>query len=231
MSTSPNRSFEHFWYKGAFWKLALAICCLLFAAFLGQKVPVLLAELGRDYQNEKEFYSTLQTLALLFVGVYANRAFYQRVTVAYVAGLIDHVRSRCYGDWLFNHDIQTDTKSGSDRYPMGEVIARIMSDTESFRELVTSGTLGIFIDIFFVISCLVSFIFLNTFAGFSLLGVEFVAAALLLWAGKYMRAAFMGVRNSQGRVYQTLANTIGGVAQMWYINHGGYAVKKGKKGF
>ena len=67
----------------------------------------------------------------------------------------------CYENWLATHNTQHSGKQHLRDFPQGEVMARIMGDTLAIRELLTSGTFGIFIDIFFVISCLGSFITLN----------------------------------------------------------------------
>ena len=64
----------------------------------------------------------------------------------------------------------------NDVVAVGEVIARIMSDTQAIRELMTSGTFGIIIDIVFVFSCLVGFINLNQFSGMVIAGAEIVAS-------------------------------------------------------
>ena len=53
-------------------------------------------------------------------------------------------------NWLNAFDFNR-TESGirvEDDFPMGEVIARIMSDTQSIRELLTSGALTIVLMLF-----------------------------------------------------------------------------------
>ena len=54
----------------------------------------------------------------------------------YVMSLIDNIRNQCYENWLNAFDFNR-TSSGirvEDDFPLGEVIARIMSDTQSIRD-------------------------------------------------------------------------------------------------
>src|SRR5690606_21628839 len=111
------------------------------------------------------------------------------------------------------------------------VIARIVSDTESMRELLTSGTFGIFIDIFFVGSCLISFIDLSAFTGGTLAIAEVAAALLLLWGSRRMREVFHAVSKARGVVQRTIANLVGGFSETYYNSHESYASKRGEIAF
>ena len=211
----------------------MALVCLVISAVLGVYGPLLLVELGEALNNNDNVHWALWKLGLLYVAVCANRVFYQFMSLSYLTNLIERIRTLCYESWILNHDIQTEKKLGSnsDRYPLGEVIARIMGDTDAFRELVTSGTLGILIDICFVISCFVSFIYLNHFTGGFLLAAELVACILLYWGSQKMRKVFMEVRNARGHIFRSVGNIVGGIRESYYTEHGHYAVKKGSRVF
>ncbi|MEE3079968.1 MAG: ABC transporter ATP-binding protein [Bdellovibrionota bacterium] len=205
--------------------------CLGVSSFLGAMVPRLMNELTSSYSNEEVFYNVLKNLTLVFIFTFANRSTYNLIINKYVVNLIQNVRSFCYSKWLLSYEIKTSNKDSGERYPQGEVLARIMSDTESIRELVTSGTFGIVIDIFFVISSLGSFFALNKFAGLSLAGIQLLCCVFLIWGSKYMREVFLKVRKARGDLMRTLADVVGGMREIYYIESANYSSKKSEKVF
>ncbi|CAN0041443.1 unnamed protein product, partial [Chrysoparadoxa australica] len=180
------------------------------------------------YKVEADFYQSLYNLGILFTGVYLNRVFYQLSINKYIQLLMQNTRVICYEKWLHTYDVKTAKDSRNERYPQGEVIARIMNDTESLRELMTSGTFGIFIDVFFVISCLISFITLNKVSGVFLSGFEILAAFLLTWGSRYMRDIWMQVRKSRAEMSRLLSNMVGGIKETYYTRHENYASRRGE---
>jgi len=188
----------------------------------------MVAAISDNYKHDSLYVDSMMNLLWIFVGVYINRVFYQLAVNKYVKLLIQRVRSFCYERWILKYDVQTSHSSKSEHYPQGEVLARIMSETEAVRELITSGTFGIFIDLFFVISCLVGFITMNSTSGLILAGAEFVVAVLLIWGSKYMRRIFLSVRRSAAQVSRTMANMVGGLKETYYTRHENYASKKGE---
>ncbi len=231
MNTSKIRWFDLFTFKGSGLLLIAMMVGLIFSALFGAAVPRLITDLGVTYSDKEAFKSTVIMLAGLFTLVYLNHAFYEFIGNKYVTNLIIHVRSKCYESWILSYDIKSKKQSNRELYPQGEVIARIVSDTEVLRDLVTSGTLGLFIDVFFVFSCLVSFFTINKVTGGALVFAEIIAVILLLRGSRYMRVVFNRVRHARGDVARALANVIGGVNEMYYTRHDGYASKKGKESF
>jgi ABC-type multidrug transport system fused ATPase/permease subunit len=204
------------------------IGCLIISATLGAFVPPFIAEIARHYGDESAYFGSITKLLVLFILVYINRCFYQLGVNWYVRELIQNVRRFCYSRWLLHYDLQTSKKNQGERYPQGEVLARIMSDTEAVRELITSGTFGILIDLFFVISCLVSFVAMNTTSGLVLASAQVLVAGLLIWGSRYMRKIFLSVRRSSGQVSRTVANMVGGIKETYYTRHEDYASKRGE---
>lgn len=188
----------------------------------------MISELSRTYKVEADFYQSMWNLGYLFGGVYLNRVFYQLSVNKYIQLLMQNTRVSCFEKWLHAYDVKTSKDSRNERYPQGEVIARIMNDTESLRELMTSGTFGIFIDVFFVISCLISFITLNKVSGFFLSGFEVLAALLLIWGSRYMRDIWMQVRKSRADMSRLLSNMVGGIKETYYTRHENYASRRGE---
>ncbi len=231
MSTSKNKWSELIFYPGSAWLVAAVAMCLAVASFLGAVVPRQVTELGRAYGAQDEYVRALFLLGAVFVATYVNRVAYQLLVNVYIRNLVQYVRMRCYRKWILAHDVLTSKRDISERYPQGEVIARIVSDTEALRELLTSGTFGIFIDIFFVASCLIGFIDLNAFAGGTLALAEVGAALLLLWGSRRMRQVFHAVSKARGIVQRTIANLVGGFSETHYNQHHGYASQRGEVAF
>ncbi len=228
MSTSNNKWSKFFFFIGGNPLLIVVGICLIGSSILGALTPQKIADLAQNYKDETLFYKSLWSLAYLFAGIYINRVIYQLAVNKYVQLLMQNVRSLCYDKWLHAYDMKSSSESKSDDYPQGEVIARIMNDTESFRELMTSGSFGIFIDVFFVISGLISFVTLNKVTGISLALFEVLASILLIWGSRYMRVIFMEVRKSRADMSRLLSNMVGGIKESFYTRHENYASKRGE---
>jgi ATP-binding cassette subfamily B protein len=227
MTTSNIRWFELFFFKKGRLLVLLSFVCLIIAAILGGILPIRIKNLAALYDDKEKYFSEIFVLASIFLGVYFNRVVYQLSINKYVKFLMQKARSECFGRWLHVYDLHTGDADHRDEYPQGEVMARIINDTEAIRELMTSGSFGILIDLFFVISCLISFITINQTSGLFLGGVEIIAAGFLIWGSRHMRDIFLLVRQSRGRMSRTLANLVGGIRDTFYTKHDHYAVKKG----
>ncbi|MBY0415811.1 MAG: ABC transporter ATP-binding protein/permease [Bdellovibrionales bacterium] len=225
MNTSKNKWYKLFFFDGSKFMLGLVLVCLIIAAALGVMTPKLIANLSANYSNNNLFQEAIVALLINFVAVYVNRVIYQLAVNKYVRLLIQYARTQTYGRWLSSNE------HDSEKYPQGEILSRIMSDTEAIRDLITSGSFGIFIDLCFVASCLVGFITLNKFTGFFISGTELLATLGLIWGSQLMRDIFMRLRNSQAKVNRVTANVLGGFHQMYYTRHDNYASVKSNEAF
>jgi ATP-binding cassette subfamily B multidrug efflux pump len=225
MNTSKNKWYSLFFFEGSKLMLALVLVCLSISAVLGVFTPRLIANLSSSYSDDNLFRAALLALFINFVSVYINRVIYQLAVNKYVRLLIQYARTQTYGRWLSSNE------NDSEKYPQGEILSRIMSDTEAIRDLITSGSFGIFIDLCFVVSCLVGFITLNKFTGFFISGTEVLATLALIWGSQLMRDVFMKLRNSQATVNRVTANVLGGFHQMYYTRHDNYASNKSNAAF
>ncbi len=200
--------------------VVLLFLCLSISAYLGALTPRLISDLSRNYDNDYLFSVSIKALLVNFIAVYLNRVIYQLSVNKYVRLLIQFARTETFSRWLYSHELD------SDKYPQGEILSRIMSDTEAIRDLITSGSFGIFIDLCFVVSCLVGFISLQHFTGIFIAAAEVMATLLLIWGSQLMRDMFMRLRNSQAHVNRVTANVLGGFHQMYYTRHDNYASRK-----
>ena len=225
MNISSNKWFKFFVFKGSRFILTVVVLCLVVSAILGTITPRLITDLAASYSDQIKFEAAIYALLFNFVGVYVNRVIYQLAVNKYVRMLIQFARTETYGRWLSSHELD------SDKYPQGEVLSRIMSDTEAIRDLIASGSFAIFIDLSFVVSCLIGFISLQKFTGFFIAGTEVIATVLLIWGSQLMRDQFMKLRNSQAKVNRVTANVLGGFHQMYYTRHDQYASTKSAEAF
>ena len=146
MNISKSKWYSLFFFDGSKTMVGLLVLCLSTSAYLGAKTPALISDLSRTYHDDQLFKAALIALLLNFLVVYANRVIYQLAVNKYVRMLIQYARTQTYGRWLSSHELD------SEKYPQGEILSRIMSDTEAIRDLITSGSFGIFIDLCFVVS-------------------------------------------------------------------------------
>lgn len=199
--------------------------CLAVSAYLGARTPELISNLSRNYDVDNLFHASVIALLINFITVYINRVVYQLAVNKYVRMLVQYARTQTYGRWLSSNELD------SEKYPQGEILSRIMSDTESIRDLISSGSFGIFIDLCFVASCLAGFITLQKFTGLFIAGAEVAATLLLIWGSQLMRDMFMRLRNSQAQVNRVTANVLGGFQQIYYTRNDRYASRKSERAF
>lgn len=222
MSTLKTNWQKIFLFKGIKPLAVFIFVTLVISAVLGALVPVGIKQLGDAYSDKVQFNEQLKYLLFLFLGIYFNRVIYQFGIIKFVKLLMNNARNVCYRSWLYH---RKDWKI-KDKFPMGELIARIVNDTEAIRELITSGSFGILIDLFFVVSSLISFINLNSRAGGIIVAFEVFAAVLLVYGSKYMREIFLSVRDSRGHMFRSIGNVVGGLDEAFYNQTHGYASKK-----
>jgi ATP-binding cassette subfamily B protein len=110
--------------------VTLLFICLAVSAYLGAITPGLISNLSRNYDSDQYFYSSITALLVNFLVVYVNRVVYQLAVNKYVRMLIQYARTETYDRWLSSHELD------SEKYPQGEILSRIMSDTESIRDLI-----------------------------------------------------------------------------------------------
>jgi ATP-binding cassette subfamily B multidrug efflux pump len=225
MNTSKNKWYSLFFFEGSKGMLLLTLACLVASTFLGVRTPQLVANLSLTYSDDTLFKASLWALFFNFFFVYVNRVMYQLAVNKYVRLLIQYARTQTYGRWLSSNE------HDSEKYPQGEILSRIMSDTEAIRDLITSGSFGIFIDLCFVVSCLVGFINLNKFTGIFISATEVLVTLALIWGSQLMRDVFMKLRNAQAKVNRVTANVLGGFHQMYYTRHDQYASQKSNEAF
>lgn len=169
-------------------------------------------------------------LAALFVIEYLNRLGYQIASYKYIQVVLGETRTKTYGLWM-RAPLKLKRAKAEDDFPLGEVLARVMSDTEAVKELITSGAIGIVIDVVFILSALIGFLRLDPQVGLSLFGLEVIACVLLIWGSRKMTEVFASVRTVTGLVSRVVADVTNGLRELSFTPHARYASKRGDRVF
>lgn len=201
----------------------------MISAVTGYLTPRLITDFYQSLDNDVAFNKHFYWLAGLFLAEYINRFFFQISTHKYIQLLLMDIRSRSFSLWL-KAPFRNKSKK-HDEYPLGEVLSRLMNDTDAVREVVGSGSLGIFIDIIFILSCLISFLQLNSTTGMSLFIAEFIACILLVKGSKAMAKIFMEVRRMTGMMARVVTDLTSGLRELFYSPNPKYATQRGEKIF
>jgi len=230
VSSLKNNFWKHLWLRSEFPLVIFILFNLMISAVTGYLTPRLITDFYQSLNNENAFEKHFMWLVFLFVGEYLNRFLFQLSSHRYIQLLLVDIRKRSFSLWLkapFKHK----THKKHDEYPLGEVLARLMNDTDAVREVVGSGSLGIFIDIIFILSCLISFLQLNSTTGLSLFVAEIFACILLLRGSKAMAKIFMEVRRMTGMMARVVTDLTSGLKELFYSPNPKYASKRGEKIF
>jgi ABC-type multidrug transport system fused ATPase/permease subunit len=231
VNTSASKWSDFLIVKNSRLHIFIIFFFLVLATYLGFLTPRLISDLYKAYsQSNEEFIHQLILVGVLFVAEYFNRVFYQISLTLYMQKLLRKIRSDSFSKWILSYEAVESNKT-RDKYPLGEVISRILNDTEAILELIGSGSFAIFIDFIFIISCLISFIGMNTTSGFYLLLAEIVTCSLLIYGSQFMAKVYIAVRKSTAEMSRTLANVIGGFAQVYYTPNFKFSSKKSLKSF
>lgn len=231
LSSSKNRWLTYLWLKSEVPLILFILANLVISSITGYLTPQLISGFYNSIdQGPDHFKQQFGLLVLLFVGEYVNRFFFQLSTHRYVQILLTDVRKRSFGLWL-KAPFKKTAKVKHDDYPLGEVLARLMNDTDAVREIVSSGSFGIFIDIIFIVSCLISFLRLNSTTGLSLFIAEVVACLLLVKGSKVMANLFMDLRRVTGLMARVVTDLTSGLKELFFSPNDRYASRRGEKIF
>lgn len=198
------------------------------AAVLGYYTPRLIADFYQSLTSNSVFAKQFSLLVTLYIAEYFNRSLYLLACNRYVQLLLNNVREQSYSRWLKS---SLRRSKAHEDYPMGEVLARLMSDTESIREVVGSGSFAIFIDILFIFFCLISFLELNSSTGIYLFVAEILACWLLILGSRKMATVFMEVRRLTGYLSRVVTDLTNGLKELFFNRHDHYALRRGEKVF
>lgn len=230
VSSLKNNFWKHLWLRSELPLIIFILFNLMISAVIGYLTPRLITDFYQSLKTDALFEKHLYWLAILYVAEYINRFFFQISSHKYIQLLLVDIRKRSFALWL-KAPFKNKTTKKHDEYPLGEVLARLMNDTDAVREVVGSGSLGIFIDIIFILSCLISFLQLNSTTGLGLFVVEVIACILLVRGSKAMATIFMEVRRMTGLMARVVTDLTSGLKELFYSPNPKYATHRGEKVF
>ncbi|MEX0798513.1 MAG: ABC transporter ATP-binding protein [Bacteriovoracaceae bacterium] len=231
MNTSKNKWFEFIYIPDSKLLIFFILLALAGASVLGYYTPIVVSSLYDSFQKDGEFMPIIWAIGALYVGEYFASVVYQLGLSRYIQKLLQQIRSNSYKKWILTYESIGKGKFGSHNYPMGEVIARILNDTEAVIEMVSSGSFKIFIDFAFIVSSLISFIKLNTVSGAALIAAEVLVCVALILASKKMAKIYMAVRKSTGHLNRAVANLSGGLRDTFHTPNNSFASKASEASF
>jgi ATP-binding cassette subfamily B protein len=221
---------KYLWLKSEWFLAAFILVNLCVSALTGYFTPRLITEFYGALNTKSSFHTHFIQLACLFAGEYLNRFLFQLSTHRYIQLLLMSIREKSFSLWL-RAPFKQKGKNKHEDYPLGEVLARLMNDTDAVREIVSAGAFAIFIDIIFILSCLISFLRLNSTTGLSLFIAEVVACWLLVKGSKFMAVVFMDVRRLTGLMARVTTDLTSGLRELFYSPNVKYASRRGEKVF
>lgn len=220
---------KYLWLKSERPLIIFIIINVMISAVTGYLTPRLITAFYESLNKDESFNYYFGLLVALLAGEYLNRLLFILSSHRYIQLLLIEIRAQSYSLWL-KAPFKKRSKKHED-YPMGEVLARLMNDTDSVREVVSSGSFTIFIDIIFILSCLISFLQLNSTTGLALFIAEVIACLLLIKGSKVMADIFMDVRRITGMMARVVTDLTSGLKELFFSPNENYASKRGKKIF
>lgn len=228
-SSLKSNWWKYLWLRSESFLLVVIAINMGISAITGYLTPRLITSFYEALNQDEEFKRQMLLLAVLLIGEYLNRFCFSISTNRYVQKLLVDIRKKSFALWL---KAPFKRKSGKhEEYPLGEVLARLMNDTDAVREVVSSGSFAIFIDIIFILSCLISFLQLNSTTGLALFIAEVLACLLLIKGSKAMARLFMDVRRTTGFMARVVTDITSGLKELFYSPNDRYASKRGEKIF
>jgi ATP-binding cassette, subfamily B, multidrug efflux pump len=224
-----NSIWKHLWLNKQIVLIIFILFNLLLSSVTGYFTPRLISDFYQSLGNKEVFNLQFRDLVFLFVVEYLNRFFFQVSTHRYIQLLLMETRQKSFSLWL--RAPFRGNRNKKDEYPLGEVLSRLMNDTDAIREVVSSGSFAIFIDMVFIASCLISFLQLNSTTGFVLFGVEVLAAILLIKGSRAMASVYMEVRKITGKMARVVTDLTSGLRELFFSPNPKYASIRGDKIF
>jgi len=205
-------------------------------AYVGFLTPAYLAKIPKTF-GTPFFAASLLALFLIFVMTAVFRILFEWSINKLVQLFIAHIRLFFYNRWLIHEEGGTDStgKQRSDKYPQGEIISRLFNDTEALRELVSTGTLGVLMDIILVLFCVMGLLQIHSAMGLIIVVFIVIIGLFMAILGRSMRSVFLKVRLYQGRMSKAISNVLGGLSEHYYerrsFRNSHYVSDRSKKSF
>ncbi len=195
--------------------VVLAVFTLLIAS-LGQLAGPYLVKLGIDEYISKGDVSGLSSVCALYLGMLVLEFTFQFLQ-AYLVNWIGQKAMYDLRSQIFAH-IQTLPVAYFDRNPVGRIVTRVTTDVASLHQMLSSGAVAIFGDIFKLVGVVAVLLTLNpklALVTFSVLPLLFYATFLFK---KLVRETYRTIRIRIARISAFLQENITGMAIVQLFN-------------
>lgn len=95
-----------------------------------------------------------------------------------------------------------------DQRRVGDLVARVNTDTTVIRNMLSQGLVESFAGIFTIIGALIAMFFLDPWMLLIALGAALVSVVAVVWVTSYIEAASLGVQNAVGRLSSSMDRAI-----------------------
>lgn len=197
------------------WQVVAAVFILLLTSLLELAGPYLI-KIAIDEHIAAGNFAGLRTIALLFFGVLIL-SFVSQYSQTYLINWIGQKAMYDMRSKIFSH-VQRLTLRFFDRNPVGRLVTRITTDVESLHQMLSSGVVAIFGDIFTLTGIVIVMLVLNwklALVTFSVLPLLFYATFLFK---KKVRESYRDIRVRIARINAFLQENITGMSVVQIFN-------------
>lgn len=195
--------------------VAISVILLLFISALQLAGPYL-TKIAIDRYIVTQNISGLSRIALMFLAILVS-TFFLRYLQIYIMQFVGQKVMFDIRMKLFSH-LQEMSLSFFDKNPVGRLITRLTNDVEVLNEMLTSGVIAIFGDIFSLIGIVIVMLWLD----FTLALVSFAILPLLIYATLFfrqkMRKSYRAIRTRLARINAFLQESIVGISIIQIFN-------------
>lgn len=195
--------------------VAISVILLLFISALQLAGPYL-TKIAIDRYIVTQNISGLSGIALMFLAILVL-TFFLRYLQIYIMQFVGQKVMFDIRMKLFSH-LQEMSLSFFDKNPVGRLITRLTNDVEVLNEMLTSGVIAIFGDIFSLIGIVIVMLWLD----FTLALVSFAILPLLIYATLFfrqkMRKSYRAIRTRLARINAFLQESIVGISIIQIFN-------------
>jgi ABC-type multidrug transport system fused ATPase/permease subunit len=205
------------------------IILFIFFSFLtvsGYYLPQVMNELFQSH-SEQEYYKWLLILLGIYLIQYFMRIFYQAYISILSKNAIANYRSDVFSSWLMDRSTWNGA-TAIDKYSVGEIQARLLTDTNALKEAVDNGSMTIIFDFVLVLACSVSFVLIDFKIGLSFFLIQVLIVMALLKISKALAPTFHEVRKSYALLTKDLTDILKGLSQIFKIKQDNYALNRMK---
>ena len=141
MGSLKNNWSDYLFLKDQKFLIVIVGITLIISSYIGFITPQVIKDVYDSYTKEgNATEDALWVLGIVFLSEYGVSVIYQLTVNRYVQKLLDHIRNLSFSRWILSIESAGKNQYGDNKYPMGEVLSRVLTDTEAVIEMVSTGS-------------------------------------------------------------------------------------------